>query len=153
MTLKRVLVGRKEGRIGLATMSLVAVALSLGACVSPQERVERKEDDLAAAGFVVRPANTPQRQAMLKRLKPHRFFTSVQGNNVAFVYSDPTVCNCLYVGDQAAYDRYRYAAQEKKLVDQRRLTAQLYSDSGWDWNAWGPWGAGLGPDFAPGYGW
>jgi hypothetical protein len=127
----------------------LAASLALACCTSPQQRVSQQEDNLAAAGFVVQPANTPQRQAMLKRLPPHRFLMRQHGDQVSYVYADPLVCNCLYVGSQQAYGRYRLYLQQKKLADEQQWTAQLYSDSGWDWGAWGPWY----PGFGPGPGW
>ena len=75
--------------------------------MSPQQRVEDKEDLLAAAGFAARPANTPQRQAMLRRLPPDRFVQRARGNQFVYLFADLLVCNCLYIGDQTAYGRYR----------------------------------------------
>ena len=132
----------------------VLVLLSaLGACVSPQQIVTEKEDNLAAAGFVARPANTPERRDMLVRLPPHQFVQRTHDNTISYVYADPLVCGCLYVGSQAAYDRYKLYIQQKKLADERQLTAQMYSDSAWDWGAWGPWGPGYGFAYGPGFGW
>jgi hypothetical protein len=131
-------------------MGLLAGVLAVAGCASPQQIVAQKEDNLAAAGFVVRPANSPERQAMLDRLPPHHFVTQTHGDHVDYVYADPLVCDCLYVGSQQAYDQYRFEAQQKKLADEREMTAQLYSDPGWEWGAWGPWGPGYG--FGPGPG-
>jgi hypothetical protein len=39
------------------------------------------EDNLAAAGFIVRPANTPERRAMLKRLPSNRFIMRTEGDD------------------------------------------------------------------------
>jgi hypothetical protein len=128
---------------------LLASLLGLAACESPQQRVSEKEDHLAAAGFVVQPANTPQRQAMLSRLPPHKFLQRPHGNETSFVYADPLVCDCLYVGSQQAYDRYKLYLEQKQLADERQTTAELYSDSAWDWGYWGPWY----PGFGPGPGW
>jgi hypothetical protein len=54
----------KCGRIGIALIVVVAIS----ACRSQSALVTQNEDNLAAAGFVVRPANTPERIAMLNRL-------------------------------------------------------------------------------------
>jgi hypothetical protein len=131
----------------LALLSLVA----LGACATPQQRVSMKEDHLSAAGFVVRPADTPKRENMLRELPPHRFLMRSHGDHVNYVYADPLVCGCLYVGDQQAYNRYMSYLQEKHLADQQETTAQLYSDGAWNWGDWGPWGPGW--EFRTGPGW
>ena len=138
-------------------LAAFAAALALTACATPQEIVASKEDNLAAAGFVQRPANTPARQAMLDRLPPHRFVRTVHGDTVVYVYADPLVCDCLYVGSQQAYGNYQSYLQQRALADQQETTAQLYSDNAWNWGAWGPYGGygAFGPGFAfgPGYGW
>ncbi len=127
--------------------------LALAACATPQQQVEQKEDSLAAAGFSQRPANTPERQAMLNRLPPHHFVRRVRGDTVTYVYADPLVCDCLYVGSQQAYGQYKLHIQQQNLVDEQEMTAQDYSDSAWNWGGWGPWGGGGYGDFGPGLGW
>src|SRR5277367_2820747 len=125
-------------------IALIAV-FTIVACQSQSALVTQSEDNLAAAGFVVRPANTPERQAMLKRLPPHQFVQRVNGDTVHYVYADPLVCDCLYVGTQQAYNQYKRDQQQKNLADEQQMTAQMYSDPAWSWNAWGPWGPGVGP--------
>jgi hypothetical protein len=129
----------------------VVISIGVAACATPQQKVSQQEDNLAAAGFLVQPANTPERQAMLDRLPSHHFVRRVHGDAVAYVYSDPLVCNCLYVGSQEAYGRYQAYLQQRKLADQQETTAQIYQDSAWNWGAWGPWGPGFG--WGPGPGW
>ncbi len=133
--------------IGLCTLS---------ACETAQQRVEHREDLLAAAGFIVRPANTPERQTMLTRLPPHKFVQRVNGDVVHYVYADPLVCGCLYVGSQQAYNQYKANQLQQNLADEQQMTAQAYSDAAWNWGAWGPWTPiGPGPAFVygPPLGW
>ncbi len=79
-------------------MLLFAVCAAASAC----NPVQSKEDMLAASGFTLVPANTPQRQASLSSLPPHKFVHQLRNNAVVFIYADPTICDCLYVGNQAA---------------------------------------------------
>jgi hypothetical protein len=136
--------------------SLLALILGIGciaACQTQQQQVTQHEDALAAAGFIVRPANTPERQAMLNRLPPHKFVQRTNGDNVHYVYADPLVCGCLYVGSQQAYNQYKRDQQQKRLVDEQQMNAQMYSDAAWNWNAWGPWGPEYGFGYGRGIGW
>ncbi len=120
-------------------MAALAVAVAaMAACQTPA--VQTREDNLAAAGFVVKPANTPQLKAMLNRLPANRFVIRQNGAVVHYVYADPLVCGCLYVGTQQQYDQYVRDRQTKDLVDEQQMTAQMYQDANWDWNPWGPWG-------------
>jgi hypothetical protein len=87
--------------------------------------------------------HAPQRQAALQQLPPHKFSRKVNDGRVFYVYPDPTVCGCLYVGDQNAYATYRQNVFQKNLADEQAMTANEMSMANWDW---GPWGG------AP-YGW
>jgi hypothetical protein len=122
-------------------MGIVLIAVfAITACQSQGALVTQNEDNLAAAGFVVRPANTPERIAMLKRLPPHQFVQRVNSDVVHYVYADPLVCGCLYVGTQQAYNQYKLHQQQQHLADEQLMTAQTYTDTAWNWGAWGPWG-------------
>jgi hypothetical protein len=138
-------------RVGALRLLAVAVPFGLSACATPQQQVASKEDNLAAAGFVVRPADTPVREAMLHKLPADHFVERPHGEQVSYVFADPLVCNCLYVGNQQAYDQYRLHMQQQRLADEQQMTAQMYSDPTWNWGAWGPWGPAY--DFGPGFGW
>src|SRR5271154_5289335 len=138
--------------------SVLILSLSIGAlaaCQTQQQIVSAREDNLAAAGFIVRPANTPERQAMLHRLPPHQFIQRVNGDVIHYVYADPLVCGCLYVGTQQAYNQYKANQLQQNLADEQQMTAQTYSDAAWNWSAWGPWSPapGFGFVYGPAFGW
>jgi hypothetical protein len=118
---------------------LVAVAM-LGGCAAMQRReAQSKESLLAAAGFQIRVASTPQQQANLQALTPRRIVPHVTKTGaMAFVYADPTDCNCVYVGDQAAYQRYQQLAIKQQLAQEQMMTAEMNEDAAMDWGAWGP---------------
>jgi hypothetical protein len=142
----------RAARIVILLVSLLGVA-GLSGCMTTRQAVTQNEDNLVAAGFILRPAITAERQAMLNRLPPHTFVKRIHGDTVHYVYADPLVCDCLYVGTQQAYRQYKQYLQQKNLADEQETTAQLYSDPAWNWGAWGPWGAGYGPYFGGGFGW
>jgi hypothetical protein len=126
-------------RSRLTVLFCVCLLGGLGACESVQQRVTEQDDKLSAAGFIVKPANTPDRQAMLKKLPANKFVRRENGDTVHYVYADPVVCGCLYVGTQEAYNRLKANELTQHLVDEQQITAQTYSDASWNWNAWGPW--------------
>jgi hypothetical protein len=136
----------------LAAVATMLMSAALAACVSQQQRISKQEDDLAAAGFVMKPANTPERQQMIARLPPNKFVQRNHGDDVHYVYADPVVCKCLWVGSQQAYGQFKQHEQQQHLADEQMMTAQMYSDPAWRWDAWGPWGPGFGFAYGP-YGW
>lgn len=117
-------------------LASLAACLAVAACATPQQRAENREDLLAAAGFTVRPANTPARVASLRSLPPNRLVQQNRDGAVSYVYADPLICACLYVGDQAAYGRYRQEVFQRRLADEQAMTAQM-NQTNWDYGPWG----------------
>ncbi|HTV52235.1 MAG TPA: hypothetical protein VME21_13695 [Steroidobacteraceae bacterium] len=124
------------------TLMMVAAIVCLAGCESMQGRVSDKEDLLAAAGFDVKPATTPERLAELRSLPANKFVSRAKGDHVEYLYADPLVCNCLYVGDQSAFNAYKREVFQRKLADEQQLTAELYQEPPGFWYgwSWGPWG-------------
>ena len=129
---------RRLGSIVVALGLFIVVV----ACAKPDpsQQVMNKEDTLAASGFKFVPANTPERQAAFAKLPPHKFIRQVQGDKVIYVYADPTICVCLYVGGQRAYGAYRARVFDKRIADEQATTADAVSYMG-SWN-WAPWSDG-----------
>ena len=118
-------------------LMIIAVArLLVAGCETEQELVQGKEDMLAASGFIIRPASTPERQAAMKTLKPHTFVYEVRNNKPVYLYSDPTVCDCLYIGTEQAYQQYRKLALQKQIADEQMQAAQMQSEN-FDMAPWG----------------
>lgn len=143
----------KLSTLGSMATGLALVAVGLASCVT-ESGIQTKENNLAAAGFVAKPANTPARQAMLKRLPANKFLMRTKGDNVNYVYADPINCNCIYVGSEKAYSQYRQSRQQERIANKQLWAAQTYADAQWNWAAWGPndFYNFNGP-FGPGYGW
>jgi hypothetical protein len=131
-------------------LALLLGAGGLTACQLQQQATIQRENDLSAAGFIVRIANTAERQAMLTRLPPNQFVQRMNGGIIHYVYADPD-CGCLYVGSQQAYNQYG-SNQQLDIVGEQKMAVQMYYDAEWNWDAWGPWGP-LGPVYGPGLGW
>jgi hypothetical protein len=127
----------------LSALTGLSVCLVLVACESVQSRVSNQEDLLAAAGFDAKPANTPSREAELRRLPSNKFVTRTKDDHFEYIYADPVVCNCLYVGDQSAFNAYKRELFQRNIADEQQLTAEMYQGP-WSWDgwSWGPWGWG-----------
>jgi len=136
-------------RIRVSLIGTLLLAGTLSACETDHQIISEHEDRLSAAGFIIKPANTPERQSMIARLPANKFVMRQNGDDIHYVYADPLVCGCLYVGTQEAYNRYKADEFAQRLADEQQIAAQTYSDATW---SWGPWGPGVG--FAYGaWGW
>ena len=117
--------------------------LALAGCATQQQILEGQEGMLAAAGFVARPANTPERQQMLAGLPPGRIVSHPEGDHLSYLFADPLDCRCLYVGGPQEWTRYQQTLQQQRIANAQVEAAQLnYGAFGW-----GPWGGGFGPGF------
>jgi hypothetical protein len=125
-------------------ITCISVCIALSGCQTLAQRVKEKEDLLAAAGFTVQLADTPKRVASLHALPANKFIPKTKGSGLTYIYADPVVCNCLYVGDQTAFNAYKKEVFTRNIVNEQQLTAETYGDqwdwAGWDWGAWGPRG-------------
>ena len=133
----------------IAVAGVTAVMLTATATSAQTGKISSKESDLAAAGFQARTADNPDRQAMLGRLPAKKILLRSYNGVSHYVYADPKGCNCIYVGDAAAYQAYTQARQQQATVDEQEWTAQSYADARWNWGAWG----GFGPEFGWGRAW
>src|SRR6202046_4848341 len=109
-----------------AVIGILLISGALSACETHRQIVAEHEDRLSAAGFIIKPASTPERQAMLARLPSNKFVMRQNGDSVHYVYADPLVCGCLYVGTQQAYNQYKLHQQQQHLADEQQMTAQTY---------------------------
>ncbi len=126
------------------TAVLAAMLLVAAGCAG--DPVPETEQMLAAAGFQMEPADTPERQAELASLPPHRVLAqSLQVGGtpaVGYVYADPDHCHCLFVGDAKAYQSFQQLALQKRIADEYLQAATLNQDAAFNWGHWGPgfWG-------------
>ena len=98
---------------------------------------KQTENLLSAAGFNTIPANTPERQAHLKTLPPHKITLVVREGKTYYVYPDQAH-QVLYVGQQAQYQEYQRLRLQNQMAQDQVQAADMNSAAGWD--AWGGFG-------------
>jgi len=122
-------------------LPLVALGLSVTGCaaIRAHQTVET-EQVLAAAGFQVKPADTPEKLAHLQTLTPRKVVRYTRDGQPQYVYADPETCKCLYVGDEQRYQKYQELSLQKQIADEQLSAAETNWDASINWGAWGPWG-------------
>jgi hypothetical protein len=109
-------------------------------CAAIEKRdTEGTEQLLSAAGFNIKPADTPEKLASLQVMKQHKVVRrELKNGQLRFLYADATVCRCLYVGDEQAYQQYQKLAvqQENALMDQQAALDNSL-DNWWAYDAGG----------------
>jgi len=126
-------------RIPTRLVILAAAALCLAGCsYFEKQDADQIESTLAAAGFRMKPADTPEKLAKLQTLPKRTIFTRVKDGQVVYLYADPDFCTCLYVGLAPAYQRYQQLAISEQLAQERIEAAEMNENTAMDWGMWGP---------------
>jgi len=117
----------------------LGVILLLGSCAAIQrEEAKSTEDLLVAAGFQMKPADTPEKLAHLKAIPPLKVVTQSQDGKVIYAYADPGNCQCLYIGGPAEYTQYKRLALQQQMTEENLMAAQMQEDASMNWGLWGP---------------
>lgn len=118
---------------------LLAFTTLLGGCASMQaDRARSTEALLAAAGFEVKLADTPDKIAHLKTLTQNKLVPHQKDGGIVYVYADATTCKCVYAGSEADYQRYQQLAVQKQIADDQRMAAEMNENAAMNWGMWGP---------------
>jgi len=119
-------------------MALVA-ATSLGCAAMQRSEAIKTERVLAAAGFQMKLADTPEKLAKVQAMTQRKLQPHDKDGEMYFVYADALECVCVYVGTEAAHQRYQSMALQQKLATEARQTAEMNQNAAMEWNTWGPW--------------
>lgn len=95
---------------------------------------------LSAAGFHMKFADSADQQTNVGAMTQRTLVPHERDGEVYYVYADSKFCQCVYVGDESAYERYQRLALRKRLAEDRLQAAQMNEDAAMNWGAWGAWG-------------
>lgn len=127
---------RSRWHLGMALAALIPV---VGGCAALRKSdVDSQEQLLSAAGFQMKLADSPQKIAHLQTLTPQKLVPHTRDGKLFYVYADAEFCKCLYVGDQAAYQKYQQLAIQQKLAEERLNAAAMNENAAMNWGLWGP---------------
>jgi hypothetical protein len=132
-------------------MGLWVVLMLIGCATIERSNTLDQERVLAAAGFRMKPADTPEKLHNLSLLPQQQLVSHERDGKVVYLFADTTTCLCLYVGSQKAYYRYQRMAMEKQIADERSIAGTMNPGMGLDWGMWDPWDVDGPMDYY--YGW
>ena len=122
-----------DHRRHVRSVAVAAAVLALAGCATMQrEEAASAEQLLTAAGFQMRPAETPQQLADLNSMPARKLAVRSSDGNVVYTYADPDTCRCVYVG----------GAKEYSALQRLRVPKEMAADepeSGLGWPGLGRW--------------
>jgi hypothetical protein len=92
---------------GVAKASFRAAALAVGLGAAQVAGQTAPNNLFTASGFTVRYADTPEKRALLDRLPADKLVVRKRGGKTYYIYADPTMCRCAYVGSPEAYRAFQ----------------------------------------------
>ena len=110
------------------------VAAAAGCATLQSAETRSTEEVLSAAGFHVEPADTPEKLADLQTPPARKVLPQTRDGKLSYVYRDPTVCQCLYLGGEPEYQQYERLRVQQEIADEQSSAALS-----WGWGGWGPW--------------
>jgi len=122
--------------MGLAVLAFLLSGCAAGPAASPTQTSgpDRMEGLLVQAGFKLIPESNPRRQAICQKLPAGQICPHQKGDQMLYGYVVPGTQR-LYVGDQAAYQRFINLAVMQKLEEQYRPVADPRTDPEF-WPMW-----------------
>lgn len=125
--------------LAILITSIAIVGLLASGCSTNSQAIET-ERLLAAAGFQMRLADTPDKLTRLTAQPQRTLVPHNQDGKIMYSYADAKVCKCIYVGTERAYGRYQKLALVHEDSVRRLQAAQYQEDAAMDMSTWGPWG-------------
>jgi len=129
----------------------VVIAIAVAGCATvaqpptPQQRANKIEPMLSAAGFKMTVATTDQKTQQLAAMPQLsiKYYPDKDGNP-QYWFADSQFCHCLYTGGQAAYQQYKQMRFQQHLASEQQTTAQEQMEAAQEeqMDMMNPWGAG-----------
>ena len=120
----------------ILVIGLMLALASAGCLKSPNQKAIDTERLLAASGFKMRLADTPEKLNQIKKLPQRQIVAHRSKGKLLYVYVDAEHCQCVYAGSEEAYQRYQNLAHGKKLADEDRRDANRSQAKEMDWGGW-----------------
>jgi len=93
------------------------------------QRAQRIEPLLSAAGFHMQPADTAAKQQALQGLTPLKVRFYPYNGKMHYWFADPVYCDCLFVGNEKAYQQYEQIRLQQQAVQTERQTAEINEEA------------------------
>jgi hypothetical protein len=123
----------KTNLILFAVVFVIALAL-VGCATVEKDTAMDTERLLAASGFQMRLADTPQKLDKIKTMTQRKLIRHQGNGKNHYIYADATGCKCLYAGTEKAYKRFKNLSAARLSED---AASARDEDVKMDWDVWG----------------
>jgi hypothetical protein len=111
----------KKNKVTPAGFVMMIVAVFIGCASTGKMSPLQMDELLVRAGFQLHKADTPKKLDFLKSLPQNELVHKTYNEKMYYFYADGSSCQCVYVGDEQAYQRFRQSVEEEQM-DERIAT-------------------------------
>ena len=111
---------------------MLGFAFLIGCAGTGKMSAIQVDEMLVRAGFQLHTADTPEKLDFLKTLPKNKFLHKVRNDKEFYFYANDASCQCVYVGDEQAYLRFKKSVKENQLdkrIDTTSSDAQQEMES------------------------
>ena len=123
----------------LLIISITLISCTFGPKPAPSNsrNIERL---LQEAGFVRNPADTPEKMERIRSEVQRKVIPVQEEGQTYYLYADADFCQCLYVGDERAFNRFEELIYMKNLERNSCIDDRLRSSQAEPWREFGELG-------------
>ncbi len=123
-------------RTAIYALLMLVIGLFLVGCATGPSvsSTPTQADLLAQAGFIAHTPKSPQRVALVNTLPAKKVVLNKYKKPLYLVCPNPDSKQC-FLGDKAAYDRYKQLAIQNAISEDQRKVSEERSDPEF-WNMW-----------------
>ena len=119
--MKKQLKGMKNKVISTGFVMMIFVFL-MGCAGTGKISPFQMDEMLVQAGFQLHTADTTKKLDFLKSLPQNELVQGTYNEKVSYFYVDGSSCQCMYVGDEQAYQRFRQLVKEEQMDEKIETT-------------------------------
>jgi hypothetical protein len=86
------------------------------------------DEMLVIAGFQLHKTDTPKKLVWLKTLPQNELVHKMYHKKIFYFFVDGSSCQCMYVGDEEAYLRFKQLVKEKQMEERIDTTSRQIPD-------------------------
>jgi len=113
-----------KNKVILTGFFMLIVAFLMGCAGTGKISPFQMDEMLIRAGFQMHTADTPKKLDFLKSLPQNELVHKTYIEKVSYFYVDGSSCQCMYVGDEQAYQLFKQSVKEEQMDEKIETTSR-----------------------------
>lgn len=105
----------KKNTLTYIVLFIFTASFLIGCAGTGKMTAFQMDEMLARSGFQLRTADTPEKLDLLKSLPKNRFLHKKRNDKELYFYVNDASCQCMYIGNEKAYRRFKQSVKENQL--------------------------------------